>query len=169
MHRGPCGKHKSTSANRSFRHYLNESMVSQKDPSLSSNLRAKSFVFYIPRDCSRASSASGEAAGGGKERPRWGLAASSRCCAWPWPAKQQAAAAQQLSSLRTALPATAASATASTRWVSAPPRAWGGGRSWLAQQRSGAARHGGAGASLVGHGGWDSERERRARGRMREH
>ena len=52
-------------------------------------------------------SASGAAAGGGKEGTRWGLAVASHGRAWPWPAKQQAAAAHQLSSARTALPAAA--------------------------------------------------------------
>ena len=45
MHRGACRKHKSMSANRSFRHYLNDAMVSQRDPSLSSNFRAKPFTW----------------------------------------------------------------------------------------------------------------------------
>ena len=49
MHRGPCRKHNSTSANRSFRHYLNESTVLHLGPLSSSNSCLRSFVFLLHR------------------------------------------------------------------------------------------------------------------------
>ena len=49
MHRGPCRKHNSTSANRSFGHYLNESTVSHLGSPSSSNSCLRSFTFLLHR------------------------------------------------------------------------------------------------------------------------
>jgi len=70
-------------------------------------------------------SASGAAAGGGKEGTRWGLAAASRGRAWPWPAKPQAAAAQQH---QECTDGSGSFGNGKHTVGLAPPRAWGGGR-----------------------------------------